>query len=211
MRLVVGLAQTIPNLVAFHLLEAAFAMEDPVRVVVREKRTDRLLADLATQDVDVVLADMPIPAHVNVRAFEHPLGSSSVDILGPPLVAHRLREGFPGSLEGQPFLLPTEGYTLRRSLEDWFERIGVRPRVFAEIEDNDLINVLAEGGAGVFAAPSIIAADIRVRYAVEPLGRARGVREHYFAITPERRIEHPAAAAILEGARRELGAERDDA
>jgi LysR family transcriptional activator of nhaA len=147
---------------------------------------------------------MPIPANVNVRAFEHPLGSSTVDILGPPLLVHRLRDGFPRSLDGQPFLLPTEGYPLRRSLEEWFARTGVKPRVFAEIEDNDLINVLAEGGAGLFAAPSLITSDLRVRYAVEPLGRAEGVIEHYFAITPERRIAHPAVAAITDSARREL-------
>lgn len=206
MRLVVGVASTIPNLVSFHLLEPAFALEDPVRIVVRENRTDRLLAQLATHDVDLVLADMPIPPDVSVRGYAHALGSSPVDILGPPLLAHRLREGFPGSLDGQGFLLPTEGYTLRRSLDDWFADSGIRPRVAAEIEDTDLLNVFAEAGAGLFAAPSVIADDIRIRYAVEIVGRAPGVREDFYAITPERKIEHPAIAAITEAAREELGA-----
>lgn len=203
-RLGVGLSASIPNLVAFHLLEPVFQQEDPARVVVREKSTDLLLGDLSTGSLDVVLADMPIPPHVNVRAFNHPLGSSPVDILGPPLLAHRLREGFPGSLEGVPFVLPTEGYTLRRSLEDWFHREGVQPSIFAEIEDNDLINVLAEAGGGLFAAPSIITPDIRVRYAVEVVGRARGVREDFFVITAGRRLRHPAVAALTRAARSEL-------
>ncbi|MDH5760366.1 MAG: LysR family transcriptional regulator [Gemmatimonadota bacterium] len=204
MRLVVGLSATIPNMVAFHLLEPVFEMPDPVRTVVREKRTDRLLADLATHDVDMVLTDMPIPAHLNVRAFNHPLGASPVDIWAPPLLAHRLREGFPQSLHGEPFLLPAEGYTLRKSLEEWFDRVGVQPRVFAEIEDNDLINVFAEAGAGLFAAPAVIMADIRVRYAVELVGRAEGVFERYYAITAHRKLKHPAVAAITEQARLEL-------
>ncbi len=204
MRLVVGLSASIPNLVAFHLLEPAFHLDEPVRVVVREKSTEQLLGDLSTQSLDVVLADMPIPANANVRAFNHPLGSSPVDILAPPLLAHRVREGFPGSLDGVPFLLPTEGYTLRRSLEDWFHREGIRPAVFAEVEDNDLINVLAEAGAGLFAAPSIITADIRVRYAVEVVGRARGLREDFYAITADRRLRHPALVSITESARSEL-------
>lgn len=207
LRLVVGVAATIPNLVSFHLLEAVFEMTEPVRLVVRENRTDRLLASLAAHEIDLVLADRTVPANVGVVAYEHPLGSSPVDILGPPLMAHRLREGFPKSLDGQPFLLPTEGYVLRRSLEEWFVRVGVRPAVFAEVEDNDLINVFAETGAGMFAAPAIIADDIRLRYAVEVVGRAQGVREHFYAITPKRRIEHPAIVAITEAARREL---RDD-
>lgn len=204
LRLVVGVAATIPNLVSFHFLEAAFSLDDPVRIVLRQNRTDRLLADLATHDIDLVLADMPIPPNVNVRAYEHPLGNSPVDILAPPLLAHRLREGFPASVDGQPFLLPTEGYTLRRSLDEWFESLGVRPRVAAEIEDNALVNVFAEAGAGLFAAPSIIIDDIRIRYAVEVVGRAEGAREDFYAITAERRIEHPAIEAITEGARREL-------
>lgn len=203
-RLVVGLSASIPNLVALHFLEPAFRLEDPVRVVVREKRTDLLLADLSHQAVDVVLADMPIPPDVAVRAFNHPLGSSPVDILGPPLLAHRVREGFPESLDGVPFLLPTEGYTLRRSLEDWFHRVGIQPAVFAEVEDNDLINVLAEAGAALFAAPSIITADIRVRYAVEVAGRAEGLREDFYAITADRHLRHPAVVAITEAARSEL-------
>jgi LysR family transcriptional activator of nhaA len=209
LRLVVGLAATIPNLVAFHLLDPAFGLDDPIRLVVRENRTDRLLADLATHDLDLVLADMPIPPNVSVRAFNHPLGSSPVDIYGPPLLAHRLRDGFPDSLDGQPFVLPAEGYTLRRSLDDWFAARNIQPRVVAEIEDNDLINVFAEAGGGMFAAPAIIAHDIQVRYAVEVVGRAPGLRERYYAITVDRRITHPAVAAMTAAARIELAPDDD--
>lgn len=203
-RLTAGLSATIPNLVALKLLSPAFGLPDPVRIVVREKRTDRLLADLATHELDLVLADVPIPPTVSVQAFNHPLGRSPIDILAPPLLAHRLRPGFPASLDGQPFLLPAEGYALRRSLEDWFGTIGIRPRIAAEVEDNDLINVLSEDGAGMFAAPAIIVEDIMVRYAVEPVGRAGGIDERFYAITTNRRIQHPAVSAITRAARTEL-------
>ncbi len=204
-RLVIGVAANIPNMVVFHFLESAMATDDPVRLVIRQNTTERLLADLATHDLDVVLADMPIPADVNVRAYNHPLGSSPIDILAPPLLAHRLRPGFPRSLTGQPMFLPVEGYVLRRSLEEWFAVEGVRPRVTAEIEASDLINAFAEAGAGMFAAPAIISDDLRLRYAVEVVGRAEGVSERFFAITAERRIRHPAVVAIREAARAELG------
>jgi LysR family transcriptional activator of nhaA len=147
---------------------------------------------------------MPVPPNVSVRAFNHPLGTSPVDIFGPPLIAHRVRAGFPRSLDGEPFIVPAEGYALRRSLEDWFSARGIQPRIVAEIEDTALINVLAEGGAGLFAAPSLIADDLRVRHAVEVVGRAEGILEHYYVITAHRRIRHPLVAAIAESARREL-------
>lgn len=199
-----GLSATIPNLVALKLLSPAFGLDEPVRIVVREKRTDRLLADLATHELDLVLADMPIPPTVSVQAFNHPLGESPVDILAPPLLAHRVRADFPHGLNGQPFLVPAEGYALRRSLDDWFAANRIQPRIAAEVEDIDLINVLAEGGAGMFAAPSIIVEDLRIRYAVERIGRAEGITERFYAITADRRIKHPAAMAISEAARTEL-------
>jgi LysR family transcriptional activator of nhaA len=146
---------------------------------VREDRTDRLLADLATHDLDLVLADMPIPPNVSVRAYNHVLGDSAIDIFGPPLTVHRLREGFPESLDGAPFLLPAAGYTLRRSLDEWFESLGIQPRVVSEIEDSALIKVFAEAGAGLFAAPTVV----------------------FYAITVERRLKHPAVVAISEDAR----------
>lgn len=210
MRLVVGVAATVPNLVAFHLLSPVFGLDEPVRLVLRENRTDLLLGDLSTHDVELVLADMPIPPGVSVKAYNHPLGSSPIDIFGPPLLAHAVRDGFPRSLDGQPFLLPGEGYALRRSLDAWFARQEIQPRVAAEVEDIDLINVLAEAGAGLFAAPSIIADDLRVRYAVERVGRAEGLTEEFYAITVERKIKHPAVVAIRETARSELAQAMED-
>lgn len=206
LRLNVGLAATIPDMVAFHLLEPALAYDDPVRLVIRQQRSDLLMAELATHRVDIVLSDLPIPPGVAVQAYEHPLGSSPVDIYGPPLLAHRIREGFPGSLDGEPFVVPAEGYALRRSLERWFDTHGIQPRIVAEIEGSGLANVMSEAGVGLFAAPSVIDADIRVRYAVERVGAAGGIEESYYAITADRRIENPAMVHLLEAARSELEA-----
>ena len=204
LRLVVGLSTALPNLVAVQLLDPAFAAEGPVRLVLREGRTDRLMSELSTQEVDLVLADMPIPQHVSVRAFNHPLGSSPVDVFGPPLLADIAREDFPRSLDGLPFLLPGEGNALRRSTEEWFARNAIQPRIVAEVEDIDLINALAEEGAGMFAAPAIIGDDLRIRFAVERIGRAQGISQQFFAITVNRRLKHPVVVAITESARKAL-------
>ncbi len=77
----------------------------------------------------------------------------------------------------------------------------------AEVEDTDLINALGEAGAGMFAAPTIIVHDTRVRYAVELVGRADGIKEQFFAITADRRIKNPAVVAITEAARTDLSSE----
>jgi LysR family transcriptional activator of nhaA len=93
---------------------------------------------------------------------------------------------------------------LRRSVEQWFREIDVRPRVVAEIEDSALMKVFGQHGGGIFPAPSIVAADIRRQYGVRAVGATEQVRSSFFAISVERRITHPAVAAITAAARSSL-------
>ncbi|MGD8728952.1 MAG: LysR substrate-binding domain-containing protein, partial [Gemmatimonadota bacterium] len=204
LKVTVGLADSIPKLVAIHLLEPAFTLDDPVRLDVREDRTDRLLSELATHDLDLVLSDMPIPANVSVRAFNHLLGESTVDIFAAPALASRLKDGFPKSLSGAPFILPAEGYTLRSSLDEWFGEQDVVPVIVAEIQDSALIKAFGEDGIGAFAAPSVVGDEIVQQYSVERVGGAEGVTERFYAITAERRLKHPAVVAISEDSKRQL-------
>jgi LysR family transcriptional regulator, transcriptional activator of nhaA len=204
LRLVVGITDSIPKLVAFHLLQPAFDIPDPVRFVVREDRPDQLLAQLATHDLDLVLSDMPIPPHISVQAFNHLLGESPIGIFGRADLAAPLRDGFPASLDGAPFLLHADGYPLRRSLDDWFAAQRIQPVPVAEFADSALIRVFAEAGKGLFAAPTVIADEICDKFGVLLIGTATGIRERYYAITGERRIKHPAVAAISEAARARL-------
>ena len=151
-----------------------------------------------------MISDAPLPPDVKVRAFNHPLGESTVTWFASPMLAKRHRATFPKSLDGAPVLLPTENTVLRRSLDQWFREIDVRPRIVAEIEDSALLKVFGQHGAGAFAAPSIVAAEVAQQYGVRRLGVASSVIERFFAITVERRITHPAIAAIAAAARQQL-------
>lgn len=199
----VGITDSIPKLIAYHFLEPAFHIP-AIKLVVREDRPDRLLADLATHELDLVLSDMPIPPHISVQAFNHLLGESSIGIFGPPNLATHLQDDFPHSLDGAPFLLHTDGYPLRRALDDWFAAHRIQPVPVAEFADSALIRVFAEAGAGLFAAPTAIADEICDKFGVVLVGTADGIKERYYAITGEPRIKHPAVVAISEAARARL-------
>lgn len=203
-RLLVGIADVVPKLVAHRLLEVALRLEEPVQLVLREGKTDDLLGALATQAFDLVITDSPLGSHLKVRAFNHLLGSCGVGFFAAPALAARHRKRFPKSLDGAPMLLPTDNTALRRSLEQWFERIGVRPQVVAEIEDTALLKVFGQHGAGIFPAPQIMADEIGRQHGVRAVGHTAEVREHFYAISIERRIKHPAVAAITERAREEV-------
>ena len=204
LRLTVGIVQALPKLVAYHLVAPALRLDRPVRLVVREDRPEQLFAELALHTVDLVLSDAPLPGPLSVRAYNHSLGDCGVSVLASAPLAESYREGFPQSLDGSPFLLPTSNTTLRRAMDRWFEANDVRPITVAEVEDSAVIKVFGQEGAGLFAIPSVVEEQVCRQYRVELVGRIEDIRERFFAISAERRIVHPGVAAITEAARSQL-------
>jgi LysR family transcriptional activator of nhaA len=203
-RLDVGIADVVPKLLVRRILAPAMALAEPVRLVCREDRYERLLADLAVHTLDLVIADAPVPPGSNVRAFTHLLGESGVGFFATRALAPALARGFPRSLDGAPMLLPLENLTLRRALNQWFDAQGIRPRVVAEFEDSALLNVFGADGVGVFAAPIAVAGEVTRQQRVVLVGRTDAVKERFYAISAERRLKNPAVVAISQAARREL-------
>ncbi len=203
-RLLVGVAGVVPKLVAYRLLEPALRLSEPVRLVCREDHSERLLADLAVQALDLVISDAPIAPSVRVRAFNHLLGESGVTFFAVSPLAAAHRRGFPGSLNGAPMLLPVEATVLRRSLDQWFAAHDLRPRIVSEFEDSALLKAFGHAGVGIFPGPTIIEAQIRQQYGVTVVGRTDEVKERFYAITVERRLKNPAVVAISEAARENM-------
>jgi LysR family transcriptional activator of nhaA len=207
-KLIVGVSEVVPKLIAYRLLEPALKGPEPLQLVCKEDRTEPLLASLALHELDLIITDAPVGPASNVRAFNHLLGECGVSLFAAPELAARLKRGFPKSLDGAPFLLPPETATIRRALSQWFEEQGVRPQVRGEFQDSALLKVFGQAGAGVFPAPSAIEHEVKSQYGVELVGRIDSIRERFYVITVERKLKHPAAVAISEAARNEVFASR---
>jgi len=205
LRLVVGVSDVLPKAMVYRMLEPAFRLTEPVRVICREDRsTEAFLGDLAVHAVDVVLADAPAGPGTAIRAFNHLLGESGTTFFAAPQLARSCRRRFPRSLDGVPFLLPGGNSMLRRLLEQWFTSQDIQPQVVGELDDPALAQVLGEAGLGVFAVPRVVEEDVQQRYKVQHVGRAEALQQHFYAISVERKISHPAVIAICEEARRHL-------
>jgi LysR family transcriptional regulator, transcriptional activator of nhaA len=198
----VGIADSMPKLTTYRLLEPALCLMPAIRLLVRIDKTDRLLAELAVHSLDLVLADHPIGPNQNVRAYNHLLGECGVTVFGTPQLAMQHRGDFPASLDGAPFLLPTTNTALRRSLDQWFDQQGFAPQIAGEVEDVAILQVLGQHGLGLFAAPSAVEAEICRQYRVRVVGRIDQVRERFYAISVERKLKHPAVVAISAAARK---------
>ncbi len=183
LRFRVGITDILPKLIAQRLLEPAFQIAEPVRMICHEGKTDSLLAQLALHELDLVLTDAPV---------------------GGAKIAVKYHRGFPRSLDGAPFLLPTDNTTMRRSLNQWFEANAIHPLVIGEFEDSALLKVFGQQGRGLFAASSAIEKEVLDQYGVKVVGHLEDVRERFYAISVERKLKHPAVIAICDSAKKEL-------
>jgi LysR family transcriptional activator of nhaA len=203
--LAVGIVNSIPKLVASRILQPVLESEDsPIRLVCRESGLESLLGDLAVHQLDLVLSDRPIPPGLSVKAFSHPMGSSAIALFARKGSARQYEKGFPGSLNKAPILLPTIDNPIRRALDDWFDQQGISPTLVAEFEDSALMKAFGQAGNGIFPAPVAISEEVEQMYHCRRIGPAIPVEENYYAISPERKLKHPAVLNIIEQARRQL-------
>jgi LysR family transcriptional regulator, transcriptional activator of nhaA len=133
---------------------------------------------------------------LRVRTFNQRLSTSDVVICAAPPLAQRLSKNFPRSLDGAPAILPVGEMALRRQLEQWFESQRVRPRVVAEVEDTALLTDLGAQGLGFVPVYSAVLEEIARSSRCRKIGTAKGLKMEVFAITAQRRLQHPGVLAM---------------
>ena len=200
----VGIADSVPKMVAYRLVEPSLERDEPIKLICREGRLATLLADLAVHRLDMVIADRPMPDHLNVRGYDHFLGESGISIFAAKALAADYTAPFPQVLDGAPFLMPGAEVALHARLLRWFEAERLRPRIVGEFDDSALLKAFGQAGAGFFAAPTAIDDYVIRHYEVQVIGRIETVREQVYAITNERKLTHPIIAAIYQFAKHDI-------
>ena len=196
LRLHVGVADSLPKIVVRQQLSPVFELGPSVRVVCREGSLEELITQLAGHKLDVVLADEPSTSALRVKTFNQRVNTSNVVICATPPLAKRLARNFPRSLDGAPAVLPVGEMALRRQLEHWFDSHRVRPCVIAEVEDTALLTDLGAQGLGFIPAYSAVLDELARSGRFQTIGIAKGLRMEVFAITAQRRIQHPGVLAM---------------
>lgn len=200
----VGIADSVSKSIAYHLVEPALRLNDPVRLICREGRLAALLAELAIHHLDMIIADRPMPSNLNVRGYSHLLGESGITFFGTQKLADQLRGKFPQCLNNAPLLLPGEDAAIRPQLIQWLETNNLRPEILGEFDDSALMKAFGQAGAGLFVAPTTLSSHVCEQYKTVIIGHIDTVIERLYAITTERRLTHPAIVAISKAAREDI-------
>ncbi len=204
LRLSIGITDVIPKLIAHRLIEPALQLDEPVRIICHEDSLDNLLANIATHKLDVVISDRPIRPSMNVRAFNHQLGTCGITFFAAPSLAQKYQSGFPRSLDQAPMLLPVAGNAIRREIMQWFDSLEIRPIIVGEFDDSALIKTFGQAGVGIFTAPTVIKKDVEQQHNVVAIGSTDKIHEEFYAISPERKLKHPGVIAINDSAHKNV-------
>ena len=195
-RLTVGISDGLPKLAVRRLMQPV--MQAPrLRLLCHEDRFDDLLGDLALHRLDVVLADRAAPANPNLKVYSHALGSSALAWYAPPQLHALALQDFPASLATVPVLLPTTQAAVRGRLDQWFERLGIKPNVVGEFEDSALLKTFGAAGMGVFPAAVWVHDELVAHYQVTQVGPCEGVEEYFFGIAAQKKVLHPLVLLLL--------------
>ena len=194
----VGVTDVLPKAFIYEILRPVFQLPDQLRLICVEGEQNQLLADLALNKLDLVLTDQPLSPSSPLKAYSHPIVESATSFFAVPALASSLRGSFPACLQHQPVLMQSKRSIIRQRLDAWFAQHGISVQIAAEFDDSALMNAFGQQGLGVFAAPSLIEQKICRQYEVEVVGRTDQIKEVFYAISPERKLTHPAVLQLVQ-------------
>lgn len=192
----VGAISTLSRNFQLRFLKPVLA-RGSVQIVLKSGSPSRLLDELQALALDVVLTTDPPPGGASADFVAHRLSEQPVAIHAVP---DRLQHGsLAALLEAEPVIVPTES-SIRTGFDALVARLGVRPRVAAEVDDMAMVRLLAREGAALAIAPSVVFADeiAAGRIAAAPFDL--DIAETFYAITVDRSFPHPLLREVIFGA-----------
>lgn len=198
---IVSAASALPKTIVYKVLEPALGISDDISITCKEGPVESILGELAIHEVDMVLTDTPLTSAFSIKAYNHYLGQSTLSFFAAPNVASKLKGEFPACLQDAPMLLPTKQYAIRQLFDKWCTDNNIFPLVRGQYDDSALMKSFGKAGFGVFFMPTIIEDEVKTNFGLEVIGRSDNLKQKFYAISAERKVTHPAVAAICNTAR----------
>ncbi len=194
----VGVTDNVPKLLTVAVLQPVVeAHRNELELECREGAYAELLGQVASGDLDMMLADAAVPANLSRTIQARAMSESGMSFLAHKPLAARLARGFPASLDAAPFIAGSEHSSLPdQALAAWFARQNVRPHMVGHIDDSALAKGFAQRGLGVLAVPSSIEDEVAHQYGLGIVGRTSEVRQTIFLLRARARRAHPIVAEI---------------
>jgi LysR family transcriptional activator of nhaA len=191
----VGALATLSRNFQIGFLRPLLGRED-VEVVIRSGVTADLLKSLEAHHLDVVLLNLPPPRDASTPWISHPIAEQPVSLVGTSV-----RVGSGATLETllarEPLVLPTLESSIRTGFDAWLDRLGIRPRIAAEVDDMAMMRLLAREDIGLAVVPPIVVRDELASGTLIEVARLPQLSETFVAVTLSRRFPNPLLRQLI--------------
>ena len=189
--LAVGAQSTLSR--NFQMRFLAPALEAGVALRLASGAEAGLIAQLRALALDVVLFTAPPKGAEAEGLVAARLAAQPVGLHGAP---HKVRGSLAEILAREAVILPTES-PIRVGFDALAARLGITPRIAAEVDDMAMVRLLARAGAGLAVAPAIVLADEIASGRLASAPHDLGIEEAFYALTVPRSFPHPALAGLI--------------
>ena len=176
---------------------------EDVELVLHSGSLVDLLARLRVHTLDLVLSNQRVHASSEDPWRCQRLARQPVSLVGRPR-SKRKAFRFPEELAEVPLLLPGRDNDIRAGFDLLCERLGIRYRLGAEVDDMALLRLLARDSDSVALLPTVVVQDeLRngrlVEYSVVP-----DLHESFYAISVQRHFTPPLLKSLLKQSEAEI-------
>ena len=191
----VGALATLSRNFQIGFLRPALGQPDS-EVILRSGSLTELLHWLETLNLDVVLTNQPPQRDATTPFVSHRLAEQPASLVGTAL---RLQDrlGLVERLATMPIILPSTNSSIRIGFDALVARLGVRPRIVAEVDDMAMMRLMAREDVGLAVLPLIAVKDELEQGLLIEADRLPGISETFYAVTLERRFPNPLLQRLI--------------
>ncbi|CAN5843458.1 LysR family transcriptional regulator [soil metagenome] len=195
----VGSLATLSRNFQLGFLRPLFGRDD-VEIVVRSGAFADMLRSLEAHLIDVLLANTAPPRDAATPWVAHAIAEQPVSLVGPPAKTRRKR-ALRELLASEPLVLPTAESSIRAGFDALVNRLGIHPRIAAEVDDMAMLRLLARERIGLAVVPTIVVRDELQTGVLVEIAPLPELKETFFAITLARRFPNPLLKVLIPGDR----------
>jgi LysR family transcriptional activator of nhaA len=137
-----------------------------------------------------------MPSEIVIKGRSHLLCECGISFFAADALVNIVGNQFPQNIANAPLLLPGEDSVVRKRLMQWFSAQHIQPLIIGEFDDSALMRAFGQEGVGIFTSPTMIDDEVQQQHHVVKIGQTEDVIERFYAISVERRANHPAVVAI---------------
>jgi len=169
---------------------------DDVEVVIRSGGLGDLLQHLEDYRLDVVLSDVAPARDAGTKWVLHRIDEQPVSLVGHPSRRRRRRD-LKTLLSTESLVLPTQESSIRTGFDALTHRLGIHPRIAAEVDDMAMLRLVARNHTGLALVPPIVVRDELDAGVLREVARLPALAETFFAITLSRRFPNSLLDVVL--------------